>query len=316
MDFLLPSVLIYSEFVGACFAEGSCVMALELMNRGSLEQLVNKHGPVKDEAFLQSMLRHVLLGLSDLAKLHCVHRDIKLANLLCNAQGTVKISDFGLLRQLDGTQDMCNTFLGTMAFLSPERITGDQYTTKSDIWSVGISVIFLVKGRLSMPTEYWSLLSVVNNAAPELTAEDGASELLIDFVKKMLQKEPSERWSADQLLAHPFMTSELPHNPIHPPWPVTEWVEPDADELSMIVEAVVGAYYPSSAPFLHSAEDDERFLKLSEQLGCDPAIVTEASEEAEAICPSFTFPLHLLHPAIRPALPPSFHYCDDDGRGS
>ena len=274
------------EFVGACFSEGSCTMALELMNRGSLEQLVQRHGAVKNEIFLQSMMGQVLRGLSDLAKLHCVHRDIKLANLLMRADGVVKISDFGLLRQLDGTQDMCNTFLGTMAFLSPERITGDQYTTKSDIWSVGISVVYLVKGRLVMPTEYWSLLSVVNGAAPCLTPEDGASELLCDFVKKMLHKDPAERWSADQLLAHPFMTTALPENHTHSPWPVTAWTQPDPMELSTIVEAVVGTYYPTSAETGHfaiSPEDDARFRHLAAQLGCDPAVVTAAF--LDRLCP-------------------------------
>ena len=78
-----PNIL---QFVGACFSEGSCVMALELMNRGSLEGLVQRHGPVKDERFLRSMVQQVMLGLSQLAKLHCVHRDIKLANILVSSQ--------------------------------------------------------------------------------------------------------------------------------------------------------------------------------------------------------------------------------------
>ena len=225
------------EFVGACFSEGSCVMALELMSRGSLEQAVQRWGAVRDERFLQGMLRQVLTGLRELASLHCVHRDIKLANLLINHHGCVKISDFGLLRQLSGTQDMCNTFLGTMAFLSPERMTGNAYTTKSDVWSVGVCVVYLVRGRLAMPTEYWSLLSVVNGAAPTLTPDDGASTLLCDFVQHMLRKDPTDRWSADQLLAHPFMTSELPEgDAADGGWPVMAEADVDEGELALIAE--------------------------------------------------------------------------------
>ena len=268
-----PNIL---QFVGACFSEGSCVMALELMNRGSLEGLVQRHGPVKNERFLRAMVRQVLLGLSQLAKLHCVHRDIKLANLLMNDTGVCKISDFGLMRQLDGTQDMCNTFLGTMAFLSPERITGDAYTSKSDVWSTGISVVYLVKGKLSMPTEYWSLLSIVNSAAPSLTTADGASELLCDFVRCCLQKDPADRWSAEQLLAHPWMTSdELPSAGGDAGWPVHDSIAPDAAEMDKIVDAVIAHHY-KDAPYTGAAEDVERAAQLARQLGCDESLVDEA----------------------------------------
>ena len=282
-----PNIL---QFVGACFSEGSCVMALELMNRGSLEGLVQRYGPVRDELFLRSMLRQVMLGLSQLAKLHCVHRDIKLANLLMNADGDVKLADFGLLRQLDGTQDMCSTFLGTMAFLSPERITGDTYTTKSDVWSTGISLVYLVKGKLSMPTEYWSLLSIVNSAAPSLTAADGASELLCDFVRCCLQKDPADRWSADQLLAHPWMTAdELPSTDANGGWPIYDSIAPDAAELDKIVNAVVAHYY-QDASYTGTKEDVDRAGQLARQLGCDVAIVDEAFLARFAPTPTTTSP--------------------------
>ena len=282
-----PNIL---QFVGACFAEGSCVMALELMNRGSLEGLVQRHGPVKNEGFLRSMVRQIMLGLSQLAKLHCVHRDIKLANLLMNADGVVKLADFGLLRQLDGTQDMCSTFLGTMAFLSPERITGDTYTTKSDVWSTGISIVYLVKGKLSMPTEYWSLLSIVNSAAPSLTVADGASELLCDFIRCCLQKDPADRWSADQLLAHPWMTAdELPSSGADKGWPVHDSVSPDTAELDKIVDAVVAHLY-RDASYTGSAEDLERATQLARQLGCDVSIVDDAFRARFAATPTTDSP--------------------------
>ena len=53
------------------------------------------------------------------------------ANMLINSQGEAKISDFGLLKQLEDTQAMCKTFVGTMMYLSPERITGDEF---SKLW--------------------------------------------------------------------------------------------------------------------------------------------------------------------------------------
>ena len=299
-----PNIL---QFVGACFAEGSCVMALELMNRGSLEDLVKRYGRVTDEAFLRSMVRQMMLGLSQLARLHCVHRDIKLANLLMDADGRVVLADFGLLRQLDGTQDMCSTFLGTMAFLSPERITGDTYTTKSDVWSTGISIVYLVKGELSMPTEYWSLLSIVNSAAPSLTTADGASELLCDFVRCCLQKDPAERWSADQLLAHPWMTADkLPSKGVGGVWPVGESVSSDAAELDKIVDAVAAHYY-RDVPYTASEADLERAKQLAKQLGCGVSIVDEAFRARFATTPSTATTSPSLTSTINYKLPSTLH---------
>ena len=207
-----------------------------------------------------------------------------------NADGVVKLADFGLLRQLDGTQDMCSTFLGTMAFLSPERITGDTYTTKSDVWSTGISIVYLVKGKLSMPTEYWSLLSIVNSAAPSLTTADGVSELLCDFVRCCLQKDPADRWSADQLLAHPWMTAEeLPSSGVDKGWPVHDSIAPDAAELNKIVDAVIARHYQDMA-YSGSGEDMERSTQLARQLGCDVSIVDEAFLARFAPTPTTTSP--------------------------
>jgi len=126
------------------------------------------------------------------------------------------------------------------------------------------------------------LLSIVNKAAPSLTPEDGASTLLCDFVSKCLQKDPADRWSAEQLLSHPFMTSSsLPSSPLHPPWPVTESVDPDPVELDTIVEAVVGCYYQGVASqgidnFLNGDEDQRRWDMLARQLGCEKATVEAA----------------------------------------
>lgn len=49
-----------------------------------------------------------------------------------------QISDFGLLKQLDATNQMASTFVGTLLYLSPERITGEAFSYPSDVWSWGI----------------------------------------------------------------------------------------------------------------------------------------------------------------------------------
>jgi len=54
----------------------------------------------------------------------------------------------GLVKQLDGSRDLCGTFVGTMLYLSPERLRGEQFGYSSDIWSMGILVYFIATGAL------------------------------------------------------------------------------------------------------------------------------------------------------------------------
>lgn len=71
--------------------------------------------------------------------------DIKPSNILANSQGQIKICDFGVSGEL--INSIANTFVGTSTYMSPERIQGAQYTIKSDVWSLGISLVELAQGR-------------------------------------------------------------------------------------------------------------------------------------------------------------------------
>lgn len=100
------------------------------------------------EPVVASVAIHVLRGLAYLhGQLRVIHRDIKPSNLLLTSRGVVKIADFGVSGQVGNTKACAMTWVGTMVYMSPERIQGQQYSFDSDIWSLGLVLCECLLGR-------------------------------------------------------------------------------------------------------------------------------------------------------------------------
>lgn len=137
-----------------------------------------------------------------------VHRDMKPANLMLTKEGLVKISDFGISSELDSTMGMCDTFVGTANYMSPERLSGGEYSYPSDIWSFGLIMLELIVGEYPYPnaTNYFQLLNnIIEGDVPAVPSTCALSAELVDFVKVCLSKEPAQRPTVVELEAHPWM---------------------------------------------------------------------------------------------------------------
>ncbi|KAF8907407.1 kinase [Mucidula mucida] len=133
------------SFYGAFLADPNICICMEFMDKGSLDGIYKKIGPI-DIDIVGKVALAVLEGLTYLYDVHrIIHRDIKPSNILCNSRGDIKICDFGVSGEL--INSIADTFVGTSTYMSPERIQGAQYTVKSDVWSLGISLIELALGR-------------------------------------------------------------------------------------------------------------------------------------------------------------------------
>ncbi|CAH7685766.1 kinase-like domain-containing protein [Phakopsora pachyrhizi] len=133
------------SFYGAYLQDPHICMCMEFMDKTSLDNIYKKTGPIPENV-LGKITVAVVSGLNYLYDAHrIIHRDVKPSNVLFNSQGQVKICDFGVSGEL--INSIADTFVGTSTYMSPERIQGAQYTVKSDVWSLGITLIELALGR-------------------------------------------------------------------------------------------------------------------------------------------------------------------------
>ena len=103
---------------------------------------------------LCEIARQTLLGLRYLhAEKKIIHRDVKPSNILLNTDGSVKIGDFGVSGRLADSVAKCDSWVGTVTYMSPERISGEAYAFDSDVWSLGLSLLECATGRFPYALE-------------------------------------------------------------------------------------------------------------------------------------------------------------------
>lgn len=188
---------------------GEIQVLLEYMDGGSLQGIHINHEPS-----LADVAYQILSGLHYLHRRYIIHRDIKPSNLLINSKRQVKIADFGVSKILAQTIDPANSSVGTIAYMSPERINTDINEGKydgyaGDIWSVGVSILEFYMGRFPFAVTQqgdWASLMVAICMSKPPEAPVTASAEFRNFIGCCLKSDPTKRWNTGQLLGHPFIT--------------------------------------------------------------------------------------------------------------
>lgn len=201
-------------FYGALFREGDVWICMELMDTSldKFYKMVIEKGLPFPEDILGKIAVSIVKALEHLhSNLQVIHRDVKPSNVLINTQGQVKMCDFGISGYL--VDSVAKTMdAGCKPYMAPERINPETnqkgYNVKSDIWSLGITMIELAILRFpydSWGTPFQQLKQVVEEPSPQLPADQFSPDF-VDFSSQCLKKVSKERPTYTELMLHPFFT--------------------------------------------------------------------------------------------------------------
>ncbi|KAK7385244.1 hypothetical protein VNO78_30958 [Psophocarpus tetragonolobus] len=195
------------QYIGTEMDASNLYIFIELVTKGSLRNLYQRY-TLRDSQ-VSAYTRQILHGLKYLHDRNVVHRDVKCANILVDANGSVKLADFGLAKAIK-LNDV-KSCKGTALWMAPEVVRGKQtgYGLPADIWSLGCTVLEMLTGQLPYSDfECMQALFRIGRGEPPVVP-DSLSKDARDFILQCLKVNPDERPSAAQLLNHTFVQRPL-----------------------------------------------------------------------------------------------------------
>jgi serine/threonine-protein kinase len=187
----------------------SYYMVMELINGSTLKdrfELMQQRG----EKFTLDQIYRIMRGACEaLSYAHArgmIHRDVKPANLMLDADDRVVLTDFGIAKIVTGIQFTASGgMVGTPAYMAPEQGLGEQGDERSDIYSLGVILFQLVTGKLPYDAEapLAVILKHLNEPIPDIDqVAPGTPEAFKNLIYKAMAKDPEERFqTADEFLA-------------------------------------------------------------------------------------------------------------------
>ncbi|XP_069720185.1 STE20-like serine/threonine-protein kinase isoform X1 [Phaenicophaeus curvirostris] len=201
------------KLLDAFYYENNLWILIEFCAGGAVDAVMLELERPLTEPQIKVVCRQTLEALNYLHENKIIHRDLKAGNILFTLDGDIKLADFGVSAKNTRTIQRRDSFIGTPYWMAPEVVMCETskdrpYDYKADIWSLGITLIEMA--QIEPPHHELNpmrvLLKIAKSDPPTLAQPSKWSSDFKDFLKKCLEKNVDARWSANQLLQHPFVT--------------------------------------------------------------------------------------------------------------
>jgi len=182
---------------------GLMYIAMEYIEGRDLRQILESGHRFRISEVMR-IAADVAVALAYAHRLGVVHRDIKPANIVLTKDGSAKITDFGIARLDTSNLTVDGQFIGTPNFMSPEQVTGEEIDGRSDIFSLGVVLFYLLTGERPFAgnTMHEVTLRVVQKPSPiPSTIGKNIPAALNPIVLKCLEKNPDRRFQTGDELA-------------------------------------------------------------------------------------------------------------------
>ncbi|KAG6902159.1 hypothetical protein C0995_003633 [Termitomyces sp. Mi166 len=195
-----------------CFEDEEHVyLALELCPSGSLMELLRRRRRFTEPEARYYMVQ--LMGACHYMHTHqVIHRDLKLGNLLLDANMNLKVGDFGLAALIENPGERKKTICGTPNYIAPEVLfdTVNGHSFEVDTWSIGVILYTLVIGRPPFQTsEVKEIYKRIRNNEYDFPPERRISAHVQVLIQQILTPNPQERPTLHEIVEHPFFTQGL-----------------------------------------------------------------------------------------------------------
>eukprot|EP00922_Rhytidocystis_sp_ex-Travisia-forbesii_P038218 GHVS01056929.1.p1 GENE.GHVS01056929.1~~GHVS01056929.1.p1 ORF type:complete len:556 (-),score=97.49 GHVS01056929.1:558-2225(-) len=211
-----PFIVRYRE---SFIENGALNIIMDFCAGGDMAKRITHQRKEVKKKFKQSevvcWLAQAVMALSDMHKRRIMHRDLKPLNIFLDcADDRIRLGDFGISKQLDCTEGVAHTFVGTPHYMSPEVVKGSKagYGSAADIWSLGCVLYELCTFKTPYHNAYpmTALIEALLDSKPVAPIPAGYySSELISLCDSMLQKDPKKRPTHQDLLRAPLVQSGI-----------------------------------------------------------------------------------------------------------
>ena len=146
------------------FTKNNVYIIQEFCNEGDLRNYMSsKKGPISEKIAI-NIINDLINGFKEFEKLGIIHRDLKPENILIHS-GIFKLGDFGFAKHVDNYKsEMLTSLVGTPLYMSPQILMSETYTTKSDVWSLGLIFFEMLFGKTPWKARsQYELITNINN---------------------------------------------------------------------------------------------------------------------------------------------------------